>query len=184
MVLEWDDHAQTLAEHFGRGLTLVVKKDPAIDDLVTTGSRTVAVRMPANPIAHSLSSAGRRRSFGEPFRTTGPQKRPMCTNSLPGGLMRLWTAAPARSIDPPFSPSSPRFLRSSVRSDEKLRSSDLFFLLESESVRPPLKAPVSLIPTTLRRHRYSSLRIFPHIPVGKILAFFCLRKAPFPLKVK
>lgn len=55
VVLDWDDRAQTLAEHFWPGpLTLVVKKDPAIDDLVTAGSWTVAVRMPANPIARSL----------------------------------------------------------------------------------------------------------------------------------
>ncbi|NLZ76927.1 MAG: threonylcarbamoyl-AMP synthase, partial [Spirochaetales bacterium] len=55
VVLQWDERARTLAERFWPGpLTLVVKKNPAIDDLVTAGSRTVAVRMPANPIARSL----------------------------------------------------------------------------------------------------------------------------------
>lgn len=55
VVLDWDERAQTLAEHFWPGpLTLVVKKDPAIDDLVTANGQTVAVRMPANPIARSL----------------------------------------------------------------------------------------------------------------------------------
>jgi L-threonylcarbamoyladenylate synthase len=55
VVLDWDERAQTLAEHFWPGpLTLVVKKDPAIDNLVTANSQTVAVRMPANPIARSL----------------------------------------------------------------------------------------------------------------------------------
>ncbi len=55
VVQTWDDRAQRLVEHFWPGpLTLVVKKDPSISDLVTAKSETVAVRMPQNPIARSL----------------------------------------------------------------------------------------------------------------------------------
>lgn len=55
VVSQWDERAQELADHFWPGpLTLVVKKHPSIDDIVTAGSPTVAVRMPNNPIARSL----------------------------------------------------------------------------------------------------------------------------------
>lgn len=57
VVSQWDEQAQILADYFWPGpLTLVVKKHPSIDDIVTAGSPTVAVRMPNNAIARSLIS--------------------------------------------------------------------------------------------------------------------------------
>lgn len=47
--------AYTLADAFWPGpLTLVLKKQPAVPENVTAGSPTVAVRMPAHPVAQSL----------------------------------------------------------------------------------------------------------------------------------
>jgi len=50
--------AQTLAERFWPGpLTLILPKQPAVPDLVTAGLNTVAVRVPAHPIALALIEA-------------------------------------------------------------------------------------------------------------------------------
>jgi L-threonylcarbamoyladenylate synthase len=47
--------AERLIERFWPGaLTLVLRKRPAIPDLVTAGSATVAVRMPSHPVARAL----------------------------------------------------------------------------------------------------------------------------------
>lgn len=47
--------ARTLSERFWPGpLTLVLRKAPALPDLVTSGLSTVAVRMPAHPVARAL----------------------------------------------------------------------------------------------------------------------------------
>jgi L-threonylcarbamoyladenylate synthase len=55
LAAEWPQPAQQLAERFWPGpLTLVVKKQPAIPDLVTAGLPTVGLRMPAHPVALAL----------------------------------------------------------------------------------------------------------------------------------
>lgn len=55
MAAEWPQLADTLAEHFWPGpLTLIVKKSPAIPDIVTAGLDSVGIRMPAHPIALEL----------------------------------------------------------------------------------------------------------------------------------
>ncbi len=55
LVADWPEAAERLARLFWPGpLTLVVKKKPAIPDIVTAGLSTVAVRMPAHPIAQAL----------------------------------------------------------------------------------------------------------------------------------
>ena len=55
LAAEWPDAAQQLAERFWPGpLTLVVKKQPAIPDIVTAGLPTVGLRMPAHPVAIAL----------------------------------------------------------------------------------------------------------------------------------
>jgi len=47
--------ARTLIERFWPGpLTLILRKNPALPELVTSGLPTVAVRMPAHPIARAL----------------------------------------------------------------------------------------------------------------------------------
>ncbi len=65
LVADWPEAAERLARLFWPGpLTLVlqklvVKKKPAIPDIVTAGLSTVAVRMPAHPIAQALIRAAR-----------------------------------------------------------------------------------------------------------------------------
>ncbi len=60
LVADWPEAAERLARFFWPGpLTLVVKKQPAIPDIVTAGLSTVAVRMPAHPIAQALICAAR-----------------------------------------------------------------------------------------------------------------------------
>ena len=60
LVADWPEAAERLARLFWPGpLTLVVKKKPAIPDIVTAGLSTVAVRMPAHPIAQALICAAR-----------------------------------------------------------------------------------------------------------------------------
>jgi L-threonylcarbamoyladenylate synthase len=60
VVADWPEAAERLARHFWPGpLTLVVKKQNAIPDIVTAGLSTVAVRMPAHPIAQALIRAAR-----------------------------------------------------------------------------------------------------------------------------
>ncbi len=52
---EWPDVAATLAGAFWPGpLTLVVPKHSHVPDAVTAGLGTVAVRVPAHPVAHAL----------------------------------------------------------------------------------------------------------------------------------
>jgi L-threonylcarbamoyladenylate synthase len=58
LAAEWPPAAQTLAERYWPGpLTLIVKKRPMVPDIVTAGLATVAVRMPAHPIALELIRA-------------------------------------------------------------------------------------------------------------------------------
>ncbi|MER3414594.1 MAG: threonylcarbamoyl-AMP synthase [Gemmataceae bacterium] len=54
-VAEWPERAQQLADRFWPGpLTLVVVKSAQVPDLVTAGLPTVALRMPAHPLALAL----------------------------------------------------------------------------------------------------------------------------------
>jgi L-threonylcarbamoyladenylate synthase len=60
LVADWPEAADRLARFFWPGpLTLVVKKQPAVPDIVTAGLSTVAIRMPAHPIAQALIRAAR-----------------------------------------------------------------------------------------------------------------------------
>jgi len=55
LAADWPELAQRLAEHFWPGpLTLVVKKQPIIPDIVTAGLPTVGLRMPSHPVALAL----------------------------------------------------------------------------------------------------------------------------------
>lgn len=48
----WPDHAQTLAQRFWPGpLTLVVPKSREVPDIISAGLSTVALRVPAHPVA-------------------------------------------------------------------------------------------------------------------------------------
>jgi L-threonylcarbamoyladenylate synthase len=52
---EWPPSAERLAERFWPGpLTLVLRKDVSVPDIVTAGAATVGVRVPAHPIALAL----------------------------------------------------------------------------------------------------------------------------------
>jgi L-threonylcarbamoyladenylate synthase len=56
----WPAAAQRLAERFWPGpLTLVLPKRPEVPDAVTAGLPSVAVRVPAHPVAHALLRAAR-----------------------------------------------------------------------------------------------------------------------------
>jgi L-threonylcarbamoyladenylate synthase len=58
LVSAWPDIAQTLAGRFWPGpLTLVLPKRTIVPDLVTAGGTTVALRMPAHPVALALLRA-------------------------------------------------------------------------------------------------------------------------------
>lgn len=60
LVADWPEAAERLARLFWPGpLTLVVRKRSAIPDIVTAGLSTVAVRMPAHPIAQALIRTAR-----------------------------------------------------------------------------------------------------------------------------
>lgn len=60
VVAEWPQLAEKLAKEFWPGpLTLVLKKQAAVSDLVTAGLDTVGVRMPAHQIALALISAAK-----------------------------------------------------------------------------------------------------------------------------
>jgi L-threonylcarbamoyladenylate synthase len=55
LVREWPDAADRLARRYWPGpLTLVLPKQPCVPDIVTAGLPTVAVRMPAHPMALAL----------------------------------------------------------------------------------------------------------------------------------
>jgi L-threonylcarbamoyladenylate synthase len=51
---EWPSAADELARHWPGPLTIVVKKSPAIPDIVTAGLATVGLRMPAHDLALQL----------------------------------------------------------------------------------------------------------------------------------
>jgi L-threonylcarbamoyladenylate synthase len=58
LAAEWPEPAERLARRFWPGpLTLVVPRSPIVPDLVTAGGPTVAVRMPAHPVARALIEA-------------------------------------------------------------------------------------------------------------------------------
>jgi L-threonylcarbamoyladenylate synthase len=55
IVSAWPDEAARLAEHFWPGpLTLVLPRGAGVPDVVTAGGPTVAVRVPAHPVAREL----------------------------------------------------------------------------------------------------------------------------------
>lgn len=58
LVADWPNAAQQLAERFWPGpLTLVLPRQPIVPDVVTAGGSTVAVRVPAHPVALALLRA-------------------------------------------------------------------------------------------------------------------------------
>jgi L-threonylcarbamoyladenylate synthase len=58
VALSWPDDAKRLAERFWPGpMTLVLPKKPCVPATVTGGGQTVAVRVPAHPVAQALLQA-------------------------------------------------------------------------------------------------------------------------------
>src|SRR5690349_10111085 len=52
---EWPEEAARLAERFWPGpLTLVLPRRPEVPDIVTAGGPTIAVRLPAHPVAREM----------------------------------------------------------------------------------------------------------------------------------
>jgi L-threonylcarbamoyladenylate synthase len=61
LVARLDDRTRRVAAAFWPGpLTLVLPKTPRVPDLVTAGRPTVAIRVPAHPVARALLAAGGR----------------------------------------------------------------------------------------------------------------------------
>jgi L-threonylcarbamoyladenylate synthase len=59
LVADWPAAARDLAARFWPGpLTLVLRRTPRVPDVVTAGGPTVAVRVPAHPVALALLRAG------------------------------------------------------------------------------------------------------------------------------
>ncbi|HLW67539.1 MAG TPA: L-threonylcarbamoyladenylate synthase [Gemmataceae bacterium] len=58
VAVSWPENAEKLAHHFWPGpLTLVLLRSPALPPIVAAGGPTVAVRMPAHPVALTLIHA-------------------------------------------------------------------------------------------------------------------------------
>ncbi len=58
VALDFSEHAQALAERFWPGpLTLVMRKRPEVPGVVTAGLETVALRVPAHPLAREVIRA-------------------------------------------------------------------------------------------------------------------------------
>ncbi|MFZ1918658.1 MAG: L-threonylcarbamoyladenylate synthase [Terriglobales bacterium] len=60
LVADWPEAAERLTRMFWPGpLTLVVRKQPGVPEIITAGLPTVALRMPAHPVAQALIRAAR-----------------------------------------------------------------------------------------------------------------------------
>ncbi len=58
LALDWPDAAELLARRYWPGpLTLVLRKNPSVPDVVTAGLGTVGIRVPAHPLALALIRA-------------------------------------------------------------------------------------------------------------------------------
>lgn len=61
LTTKWDERADRLTDRFWPGpLTIVMAKSDAVPDGITAGRRTVAIRMPAHPVALGLIAAAGR----------------------------------------------------------------------------------------------------------------------------
>jgi len=86
-----DDRAKALMERFWPGpLTLVLRKRPLIPDLVTAGLATVALRVPAHPVALALLrtaqvpiAAPSANPFGYVSPTTAPHVQDLLGDAIP-----------------------------------------------------------------------------------------------------
>ncbi len=97
----WPDRALALAERFWPGpLTMVLARSDRVDPAVSSGRSTVAVRVPAHPVALALLSA-----LGRPvaapsanrFGRISPPPPPMCSTSSTAGSTWSSTVGPHRS---------------------------------------------------------------------------------------
>ena len=76
---EWPDAAERLARRFWPGpLTLVVPRTAGVPDATTAGGPTVAVRVPAHPVALALL-----RAVGAPVAAPAPTAPPSCPPRWP-----------------------------------------------------------------------------------------------------
>ncbi len=86
LALEWPDAAALLAERFWPGpLTLVVPCLPVVPDAVTAGGSTVALRVPAHPVARALLYACAF-PLAAPSANRSTQLSPTCAGHVLHGL--------------------------------------------------------------------------------------------------
>ena len=103
----WPETAAQLAEHFWPGpLTLVLPKADAVPEIVTSGLPTIALRMPAHPLALQLiTTAGLPIAAPAPTssaRSVRPAPRTSASSSAPSSTS-CSTAAPVVSASNPQS---------------------------------------------------------------------------------
>jgi L-threonylcarbamoyladenylate synthase len=86
LVTSWPDRAASLAERFWPGpMTLVLPKSPEVPDIVTAGAATVALRIPAHPVALALLKAAAIPTAA-PSANRSSRISPTTANHVLGGL--------------------------------------------------------------------------------------------------
>jgi L-threonylcarbamoyladenylate synthase len=89
LATDWPQHAGRLAERFWPGpLTLVLPRRPIVPDIVTAGGPTVALRVPAHPVALALLRASRL-ALAAPSANRSAQLSPTRAEHVSGGLADL-----------------------------------------------------------------------------------------------
>lgn len=158
VVAEWPRIAERLAMRFWPGpLTLVLPKQPRVPDIVTAGGPTVAVRVPAHPIALALLQAA-----GIPIAAPSanrseqlsPTKAEHVLHSLEGRVNLILNGAPTpgglESTVVDLTQSQPRLLRPGLINLTELEQ--LIGPIERATKAAPDDAVSLPSPGMLRRH--------------------------------
>ena len=157
VAVDWPDAAARLAERFWPGpLTLVLPKQPTVPDVVTAGGPTVAVRMPAHPVARALiQAAGVPLAAPSANRSTelSPTRAEHVLRGLAGRIDMLLDAGPTaggiESTVLDLTSSPPRLLRPGL-----IGLAELASVIGPVSHVAPSRAPAESLPSPgmLPRH--------------------------------
>ena len=187
-VAEVTPEAQSLAAKYWPGpLTLILRKKPAVPDIVTAGLPTVAVRMPRHPVARDLLGllkAPLAAPSANPFGYVSPSSAQHVADSFGERVPFIIDGGPCEigiesTIVDLTHPDSPEVLRPGAISPEEIGQ-----ILDQEVVlrKPELEeSEVASAPGTFSRH-YSPgtpLDLFPEgsipdFPAGS--ALLCLKR--------